>query len=67
MILLIACLAYGWTPDLAGVLAGLLGFLIVMLLGTALALLFSAANVFFRDFSNIVEHHDDVRHGSACR
>ena len=28
--------------------------LIVVILGTALALLFSAANVFFRDFSNIV-------------
>ena len=31
-----------------------MGFTLVALLGTALALLFSAANVFFRDFGNIV-------------
>jgi ABC-2 type transport system permease protein len=35
-------------------LAGLLGFAIIAIFGTALALLFSAANVFFRDFQNIV-------------
>jgi ABC-2 type transport system permease protein len=49
-----AGLLVGWTPDPAGVLAGLMGFTIVAVLGTALALLFSAANVFFRDFGNIV-------------
>ena len=32
----------------------MLGLLIIMVLGTALALLFSAANVFFRDVSNAV-------------
>ena len=36
-------------------LAAVLGFLIVLTWGTALALLFSAANVFARDFSNIVQ------------
>ncbi len=45
----------GWRPDWAGMGAALLGFSIVMVLGTALALLFSVANVFFRDFSNVVQ------------
>jgi ABC-2 type transport system permease protein len=54
VILTVACIAVGWTPDLEGVAAGLLGFGIVMVLGTALAILFSAANVFFRDFANVV-------------
>jgi ABC-2 type transport system permease protein len=48
------CLLLGWTPDPVGVAAGLLGFLLVAVLGTACALLFSVANVFFRDFSNVV-------------
>jgi ABC-2 type transport system permease protein len=54
VILTVAGLGVGWRPDLAGVGAGLLGLAIIAVLGTALALLFSAANVFFRDFSNIV-------------
>jgi ABC-2 type transport system permease protein len=54
VILTVACLGVGWRPDLEGMAAALLGFSIVMVLGTALALLFSAANVFFRDFGNIV-------------
>ncbi|GAA2135200.1 ABC transporter permease [Nocardioides koreensis] len=54
VILLVACLFYGWTPDPAGMGAVLLALMIIMLLGTALALLFSAANVFFRDFSSAV-------------
>ena len=54
VILAAASLAVGWRPDPVGLAAGLLGFAIVAVLGTALALLFSAANVFFRDFGNIV-------------
>jgi len=54
VILIGACLALGWTPDPVGMLAMVLGFLIAMLLGTAGALLFSAANVYFRDFGNVV-------------
>ncbi len=54
VILVIACLAYGWTPDLGGLAAVLLALAIIMVLGTALALLFSAANVFFRDWSSFV-------------
>lgn len=54
VILLIGAVATGWTPDTYGILAGLLGASIITVIGTALALLFSAANVFFRDFQNIV-------------
>ena len=54
IILFVACIMNGWSPDGAGILAGLLGFSIMLVLGTGLALLFSAANVFFRDFQNIV-------------
>lgn len=55
LILLAGALLTGWTPDLAGLVAGLLGLTIIAVFGMALALLFSAANVFFRDFQNIVE------------
>ena len=55
LILVVACTAVGWQPDATGFLAGLLGLLIVMVWGTALALLFSAANVFARDFSSVVQ------------
>ncbi len=54
VILVIACLAYGWTPDLGGLAAVTLALAIIMVLGTSLALLFSAANVFFRDWSSFV-------------
>ncbi|MCW2766177.1 MAG: tagG [Nocardioides sp.] len=54
VILVIACLVSGWTPDPGGMVAMLLALAIIMVLGTALALLFSAANVFFRDFGSAV-------------
>lgn len=54
VILVIACVAYGWTPDLGGLLAVSIALAIIMILGTAMALLFSAANVFFRDWSSVV-------------
>ena len=54
VILIIACLACGWTPDPVGMVAVVLAVLVIMMLGTGLALLFSAANVFFRDFSSAV-------------
>ena len=54
VILVIACVVSGWTPDPVGMGAALLALGIVMVLGTALALLFSTANVFFRDFSSAV-------------
>jgi ABC-2 type transport system permease protein len=54
VILTVADIFVGWTPDPEGMAAGLLGFTIVAVYATSLALLFSAANVFFRDFGNIV-------------
>jgi ABC-2 type transport system permease protein len=54
LILFIGAVAVGWKPDVEGILAGILGLAIITILGTALALLFSAMNVFFRDFQNIV-------------
>ena len=54
VILVLVCLPYGWVPDPGGALAFALALAIAMVLGTALALLFSAANVFFRDFSSAV-------------
>lgn len=49
-ILLVVVLFYGWRPDPLGLAAGVLGLLVVMTLGLGLALMFSVANVFFRDF-----------------
>jgi len=54
VILTIASLFYGWLPDFGGVLAFVLAVMIIAILGTASALMFSAANVFFRDFGNVV-------------
>jgi ABC-2 type transport system permease protein len=51
---MVAAAGVGWKPDPVGLLAGLLAFCIVAVIGTALALLFSAANVFFRDFGSFV-------------
>ena len=45
----------GWAPDPMGVVAGLLGFGIIIVLGLALALVFSVANVFFRDFGKVAQ------------
>jgi ABC-2 type transport system permease protein len=53
VIMLIVCVLLGWTPTLAGVAALALALLIIMTVGLAMALLFSAANVFFRDVSNV--------------
>jgi ABC-2 type transport system permease protein len=56
VVLVIACLATGsFNPDLVGMAAALLGFAIVMALGTAMGVMFSAINVLFRDFTRIVQ------------
>jgi ABC-2 type transport system permease protein len=54
LILWAGALITGWTPDPVGLLAGFLGIMTVAVFGTGLALIFSAGNVFFRDFQNIV-------------
>ena len=64
-ILTVACVVVGWQPDAIGFAAGLLGFALMAVLGTGMALLFSAANVFFRDFSNIVQTLTNFVHFSV--
>lgn len=54
VILVLACLLFGWVPSVGAVISIALALAICMSLGIALALLFSAANVFFRDFSSVV-------------
>jgi ABC-2 type transport system permease protein len=54
VILLVAVLAIGWSPSWVQVGGGFLGMAILALFGTGLALAFSAANVFFRDFGQFV-------------
>jgi ABC-2 type transport system permease protein len=65
VILLVATYVAGWSPDPMGLILGAIGLLISMVLGTALALMFSAANVFLRDISNAVNVLSNfVRFGS---
>jgi ABC-2 type transport system permease protein len=45
----------GWLFSLVGIAAGLLGLAILVTFSMALALIFSALNVFFKDFQNIVQ------------
>lgn len=54
LILLVVCLMLGWLPTLSGALALLLAVVIITILGSALALVFSVANVFFRDVGSVV-------------
>ena len=55
LVLLIAvCLFSGWDVDWAGIGAGFLAFAIIIPFGLSLALFFSIANVFLRDFSKVV-------------
>ncbi len=64
VILVIASGLLGWTPDLTGMVALALALLIIAMLGLGGALLFSAANVFFSDFGNIVQVFNNfVRYG----
>lgn len=54
-ILVFVCVLLGWVPDLDGAVAGVLGFSLVALLGLALGLVFSVANVFMRDFGKVAQ------------
>ena len=55
VILVGACFATGtFQPDVVGMLAALLGFGIVILLGTGMGLMFSAVNVMYRDLTRVV-------------
>jgi ABC-2 type transport system permease protein len=56
VILVGACLATGsFSPDPVGLLAALLGFGIVILLGTGMGLMFAAINVMYRDWTRVVQ------------
>ena len=62
IILVLACLATGfwgdgplWVPDAVGMAAAFLGFVLIMIYGTAFGLMFSCINVIFRDFQRIVQ------------
>ena len=54
VILVVGALIAGWDPSLYDLAAGVLGFVTLAVWAVSLALVFSAANVFFRDFQNIV-------------
>ncbi|UUW89559.1 ABC transporter permease [Pimelobacter simplex] len=54
VILGVAAALLGWRPDAEGLAALVLALAIIGTLGTAGALMFSAANVFFSDFGNAV-------------
>lgn len=54
ILLALICVINGWHITMGGLVAAVLGFSIILVFGTALALIFSACNVFFRDFQNIV-------------
>lgn len=54
VIMVIACLLLGWTPTWLGLASLVVAILLIGTLGTALALMFSAMNVFFRDVASVV-------------
>lgn len=54
-ILIFVCVLLGWRPDGGGVVAMALGFAITGLLGLALGLVFSVANVYMRDFGKVAQ------------
>jgi ABC-2 type transport system permease protein len=54
LILLVAAFTLGWDPSATDLGAGLLGFTVLTLFCTGLALVFSAFNVYFRDFGQFV-------------
>ena len=56
VILVGACLVTGsFSPDPVGMLAALLAFAIVILLGTGMGLMFAAINVMYRDWTRVVQ------------
>jgi ABC-2 type transport system permease protein len=54
-VLLAACVIAGWKPSALHLAAAAAGFIIIAMLATGLGLLFGSANVYFRDFENIVD------------
>ena len=54
-ILWIGSIAAGWRPSTLALGSAALGFAVVAVFATAIAILFSAVNVFFRDFGQVVD------------
>jgi ABC-2 type transport system permease protein len=54
-ILVFVCVLVGWTPSILGLLAALVGVVIIVLTSLGLGLFFSGLNVRFRDAQNFVE------------
>ncbi len=55
LLLIVVALLTGWNLTWTAVAAGALGVAILIVFAMALALFFSAVNVFYRDFQNIVQ------------
>jgi ABC-2 type transport system permease protein len=55
VVLVIGCFIGDWHPDLRALFAALLAFGIVVVYGLGMAIILSAANVFVRDTTNMVE------------
>lgn len=62
LILAVACLLLGWHLTLGGIAAGVLGLLLLVTFAMSMALIFSALNVYFRDFQNIVQTINQFLH-----
>lgn len=62
LILILVCALSGWSFSFTAVLAGLLGAAILVTFAMAMALLFSALNVFYKDFQNIVQTFTQFLH-----
>ena len=54
-VLVIGAFVTGWSPSWVGLGTGLLAVAIIAVFSMTVGLLFSALNVFFRDFQNVVE------------
>ena len=66
VILVIACVLLGWTPDPVGIAAVLLGFASSARWGWHSRCSSASANVFFRDFGKVVQTLTSSS-PSACR
>lgn len=54
LVLTAGAMIYGWSPGPVELAGGLLGLVLMFLFATGLALVFSALNVYFRDFAQFV-------------
>ena len=54
-VLVLGCLFTGWSPNLAQIIGGVGGFLLLAAFVLGLGLVFGALNVLYRDFENLVD------------